>query len=102
MLGCMCYLYTHRCIYAECSFSLPGIFSPVNPMLSYFVETECVCVSSCAHRAVTTPLSTCGREEIKTTLCAEKILTSDESEDRQDCHLLHDASLLLHTGIKIA
>lgn len=61
MWGCRCYLCTHRCICAECSFLLPGSFSPVNPVLSYFVGTEC-----CAHRAAIKPLSTCGHKEIKT------------------------------------
>lgn len=40
-----CYLCIPRCIYAEFTldFTLPAGFSPVNPVLSYFVETESRC-----------------------------------------------------------
>ncbi len=66
--------------------SLSGSFYPVNPVFSYFVETEYLKLKT--------------QEEIKQMLCAEK---RAHSEDRQDGHLQylkHDASLLLNKTLQ--
>lgn len=74
-------------------FSYARSFSPVNPVFSYFVQTEC-------HRAESKPLSACGGEQMKqASVGGQMLILRTDRMDRQD--LRHDASLRMNQWVLI-